>query len=920
MVGGLIKGIGVFLLIILAPKYAFSGDIWVILNNSAFSTYAQDFFNESVASGGGLDDFDFFIGDYQFRLQFGSFSYYIGYPKVSFQHEEGGGGFEANFEKNVGVPLDWCGEDICFAWAGDHPDCYYRVGSDIWESGVCGLADVWIWSVGVYCEDPEGEDRTDILKGSFGFMMEVPQNDRIPPVRFTYSISTEPDINTQVEFNIPYPEIRTWWINSFRSDCADVEYIQGGISIKMNDGNWVDIMYNDIAWEISYRVAAFLRSELKKWVNARLTSAFNSFLTEGDVSTKLNSVEFLNGGILFSIKSKTSGVESEFVNFEEFPSSPSYPIEIRIFRDAFEELLSDMLSSLSYFSLPRYSLESIVPHIKFEREEEPANISGRLEDSPKINFGDPATLELKLDVTIDTDEEDILFSATMTLPFALDVMNDRMPYGRIVMALDGGFPSSLSVIGERDKKTEELELLTNYLVPQLLMRFVEPVIFPGVMRKWRVKKLETVFNENWMGLALDFMDRDVAVDTHDPSIWVTSAPPYIVSKKTVKLAVEPWDLIPGFGPQPEPVEISWKLDKSPWTLFEKTDTITLEGLPDGIHEISIRTRDKAGNIQTIPYTRTFVVDTLPPRIEVYHDSEVSSGDFSFKVEVYDIVWGSDVRVKWALDGKRAGTFRGSGTVSFSNLEEGKHKVIIRATDRVGNVSEPYMFTFFVDRTRPVLELIKVPPKLTSKTYVSVKARLKDNIFGRGAIVWRVDNGDWEEVAEGEEIVIGGLSEGEHSVDLIGRDVAGNESFPVHIKFRVDLHPPEVEWLYYPERITFSLPAVFKLRVEDDISTIDRMSLKWSIDGVFYYGNLSIEGGIVKIEVDKLTDGRHGFTFFAFDEAGNRSEPKSWEFHLDTTALRAGGGRKGGCSMVGNTSSILPIIIFIFALRRRVLQE
>ncbi|UJA21043.1 hypothetical protein HJD18_13025 [Thermoleophilia bacterium SCSIO 60948] len=123
--------------------------------------------------------------------------------------------------------------------------------------------------------------------------------------------------------------------------------------------------------------------------------------------------------------------------------------------------------------------------------------------------------------------------------------------------------------------------------------------------------------------------------------------------------------------------------------------LELGDLDEGVHQVSIRAHDKAGNVESSPAKVTFVVDREPPQTRVNKaPKKVRSGDWA------KFGFGSNEAVSYEcrLDG---GAFRQcDDDHRVRNLKPGSHELQVRAIDRAGNAdASPASVKFKVTRKR-----------------------------------------------------------------------------------------------------------------------------------------------------------------------------------------------------------------------------
>ena len=176
-------------------------------------------------------------------------------------------------------------------------------------------------------------------------------------------------------------------------------------------------------------------------------------------------------------------------------------------------------------------------------------------------------------------------------------------------------------------------------------------------------------------------------------------------------------------------DITTKLVNGSYTLTA-ADLATLHGsaLPDGQYTLLVRATDAAGN-PSQNATLTFTLDTTiaPPTVKLVSDTGVSTTD---GLTSNDSVTGSAsdlhtvTKLEAAFDtGTGSPSFHdhtpqlGNGiytltathlaTLSGSALPDGKYKLLVRATDAAGNLSQNVALTFTLDTTiaPPTMKLV-----------------------------------------------------------------------------------------------------------------------------------------------------------------------------------------------------------------------
>ncbi len=172
------------------------------------------------------------------------------------------------------------------------------------------------------------------------------------------------------------------------------------------------------------------------------------------------------------------------------------------------------------------------------------------------------------------------------------------------------------------------------------------------------------------------------VDTLPPAITLTPSAPFSLpaenlTRSTTAIFSVHLDTVEASSPVHE-----CRLDGSEFTPCP--NPVTLTGLADGPHTLSVRTTDAAGNVTPRPAVRTWTVDTMAP------DTEIISGPSrdDSQEEAFFTVGSPDadtVGYECSLDNLEFTNC--PDPLTFSNLSEGSHYFRIRARDALGNVDE-----------------------------------------------------------------------------------------------------------------------------------------------------------------------------------------------------------------------------------------
>ncbi|MEZ5073395.1 MAG: Ig-like domain-containing protein [Solirubrobacterales bacterium] len=189
--------------------------------------------------------------------------------------------------------------------------------------------------------------------------------------------------------------------------------------------------------------------------------------------------------------------------------------------------------------------------------------------------------------------------------------------------------------------------------------------------------------------------RDVTIDTTAPDTTIGFGPDGPTSDDT-----------PSFGVSSEPgARLQCRIDDEPFAACGVPDgggTFTTAALADGPHTFRARAIDAAGNADPSPASREFTVDTTRPpdtTITKRPKSRIKTKQKRARV-VVSFTGEAGVAYSCKLDGGRYRPCKSpySATVRSKSGKGGKHRIMIRATDEVGNVGRPVAVRFRVLRT------------------------------------------------------------------------------------------------------------------------------------------------------------------------------------------------------------------------------
>lgn len=150
------------------------------------------------------------------------------------------------------------------------------------------------------------------------------------------------------------------------------------------------------------------------------------------------------------------------------------------------------------------------------------------------------------------------------------------------------------------------------------------------------------------------------------------------------------------------LEYSTKLDGEEWTPFQKGNKHTFANLSNGSHTLSIRTRDSKGNVDPNPPSCNI---TVKVGLELVLDASpaITSNNesVSFEWTAHDDK-GKPVSLNfyYQLDNGTVTELQTESKLELSQLDEGKHNLIVWGRDASGDETPKVESSWTIDRTAP----------------------------------------------------------------------------------------------------------------------------------------------------------------------------------------------------------------------------
>ncbi|HEX6053895.1 MAG TPA: BNR-4 repeat-containing protein [Gemmatimonadaceae bacterium] len=241
---------------------------------------------------------------------------------------------------------------------------------------------------------------------------------------------------------------------------------------------------------------------------------------------------------------------------------------------------------------------------------------------------------------------------------------------------------------------------------------------------------------------------------------------------------------------------SWKLASRPVPALHKGDdswghvTVTIpRSIPDGMYRLTAcadaqrRVKELSESNNCRSASRRLLIDMTapkPPRIDGHPDKATrqTSARFAFSSK--------EPGVRFACRVDDAPFAPCKSPLVLDELDEGVHRFAVTAEDKAGNVSEPAVFEWTVDLTPPPAPTIDAGP---GDVVIGGDATIEFSSTEHD-VGFRCTLDDAPPATCTSPVELSGLPDGDHVVEIVARDAAGNESDAVYVR-----------WLVTPDQMT-----------------------------------------------------------------------------------------------------------------------
>ena len=276
---------------------------------------------------------------------------------------------------------------------------------------------------------------------------------------------------------------------------------------------------------------------------------------------------------------------------------------------------------------------------------------------------------------------------------------------------------------------------------------------------------------------------------------------------------------------------------------------------DGVHTVSYRSLDLAGNVEPAKSCQVRI-DTTAPTTTDNADGAWHAAASALVLTPTDALSGV-AKTEYRVDG---GAWQSGALVSIAS--DGLHAVDYRSTDAAGNVEQIRSCEVKVDATAPVTTPSGADDAWHASP-VTVRLTASDALSGVALTEYRLDGGAW---TAGSELTV--TADGAHTLAYRSRDAAGNLEADKTVTVRIDAKPPVTScdapsgWANHAVTVRF---AAADAGIGVDYTEYDLDGLGWA------------RGGSVIV----YDDGVHALSLRSVDLLGHIEATRTFTVRIDT---------------------------------------
>lgn len=220
---------------------------------------------------------------------------------------------------------------------------------------------------------------------------------------------------------------------------------------------------------------------------------------------------------------------------------------------------------------------------------------------------------------------------------------------------------------------------------------------------------------------------------------------------------------------------------------------------EGKHSLQYFATDKVGNTEETK-TKEFIVDVTPPKT-VSHVVGINKNIISLSSKLYLTLSDNNVGVHktyYRFDEQEWKSYSNKRNISIASLSDGNHTLSFYSMDFLKNQEVEQRFSFYLDRTAPIMSADVLGDKfiIAQQVYFSGRTKLKltavDNKSGVKEVWYSVDGGDFQLYKEPFYLP---SKSGKHTVRYYAVDNIENQGVEGSIDPRFDTYRHIVNAVY-----------------------------------------------------------------------------------------------------------------------------
>src|SRR5438093_911026 len=358
------------------------------------------------------------------------------------------------------------------------------------------------------------------------------------------------------------------------------------------------------------------------------------------------------------------------------------------------------------------------------------------------------------------------------------------------------------------------------------------------------------------------------------------------------------------------------LDGASFSICSSPVQFTSVDLAEGTHTFQLIAEDNAGNINSLPESFTWAVDTEPPT------TTIDSSTDGYKREVSNGGNTASDSIIFAFSAIDTGGKEGNGVgikqfrcktdnldfasctspLQLKNLSDGGHILEVKSEDNAGNISPtPVSFSWNIDKVPPTTTITSAVDGNESSIANGSNTKFKAITFafvgndtdgneGKGLGIRKydcsIDGSNFTTCTSPVQLTPTNITDGSHTFKVLSEDNSSNKDpSPASFTWTIDTVPPETSILSATDgnksiitsgENTSSNVALFKFS-GNDTGGVGVDHLECSLDGASFTTCTSP----VQLTPTNITDGSHTFMVISQDKLGNiNTSPASLDWKID----------------------------------------